>query len=188
MAGSVERKPMQDPQYAGAVDAVIDRALERQKIVGAVVLAMRGGDIVYRRAAGHANRETVVPMREDALFLYASMTKPLVAITALRLMEQGFLQLHDTVAQWLPDFRPALPDGSVPDITLHQLLTHTAGLSYAFIEAEDGAHRRRAAGLCARQRVALFGGDGCPGGGAGGCRRQAAAGAGCAIRDGAAGH
>ena len=133
---------MQDPQHAGAVDAVIDRALARQKIVGAVVLAMRGGDIVYRRAAGHANAEAAVPMREDALFLYASMTKPLVAIAALRLMEQGFLQLHDTVAQWLPHFRPALPDGSVPDITLHQLLTHTAGLSYAFIEAADGPYRR----------------------------------------------
>ena len=92
-------------------DTIIDRALARQKIVGAVVLAARGGEIVYRRAAGWADREQARAMTADALFLYASMTKPLVAATALRLMEQGFLQLHDTVAQWLPEFRPVLADG-----------------------------------------------------------------------------
>ena len=132
--------------HAGGTDAVIERALARHKIVGAVVLAARGGEIVYRRAAGWADRDTSRAMTDDALFLYASMTKPLVATTALRLMEQGFLQLHDTVAQWLPEFRPALADGSVPatvpDITLHHLLTHTSGLSYAFIEPEDGPYRR----------------------------------------------
>jgi len=123
-------------------DEVIDRAIDRHKIVGAVVLAARHGEIVYRRAAGWADRESARAMTDDALFLYASMTKPLVATTALRLMQQGFLQLHDTVAQWLPDFRPALAEGTAPDITLHHLLTHTSGLSYAFIEPEDGPYRR----------------------------------------------
>lgn len=123
-------------------DTVIDRAIERHKIVGAVVLAAHGGEIVYQRAAGWADRDGGRAMTSEALFLYASMTKPLVATTALRMIEQGFLQLHDTVAHWLPGFRPALPDGSVPDIALHHLLTHTAGLSYAFIEAEDGPYRR----------------------------------------------
>jgi CubicO group peptidase (beta-lactamase class C family) len=46
------------------------------------------------------------------------------------------------VTRWLPDFRPASPDGSRPEITIHHLLTHTSGLGYGLLEAEDGPYRR----------------------------------------------
>ena len=123
-----------------AVDSAIDRALAEQRIVGAVVLIARGGDIVYRRAAGLADRERGIAMQEDAVFRLASLTKPLVTAAALRMVELGKIALADPVTKYLPDFRPALPDGTTPAITLRQLLTHTAGLAYGFMQPPDGPY------------------------------------------------
>lgn len=124
------------------IDAAIDKALADRRIVGAVVLVAQGGDIVHRRAAGHLDREAGVAMREDAIFRLASITKPIVAAATLRLVEEGRLDLDAPVTAWLPDFRPALPDGTVPDIRLRHLLTHTSGLSYGFLEPAGSAYHR----------------------------------------------
>ena len=102
------------PARAPTIDAAIDQALADARIVGAVVLVARDGSIVYRRAAGLADRERNVPMREDAVFRLASLTKPLVTAAALRLAELGRIALDDPVTRYLPDFRPALPDGETP--------------------------------------------------------------------------
>ncbi|KML45204.1 beta-lactamase [Burkholderia cepacia] len=132
-----------DPALAGRVDAVLSRQLDTQRLVGAVVLVARHGELVYRRAAGFADRESRTPMREDTLFRLASVTKPIVSTAAMALVAQHKLSLDDDVTRWLPDFRPALPDGSVPAITVRQLLTHTAGLDYRFAEADaNGAYAR----------------------------------------------
>jgi CubicO group peptidase (beta-lactamase class C family) len=124
------------------IDRAIDRAIADRRIVGAVVLVALGGKIVHRRAAGHLDREAVTAMREDAIFRLASITKPLVAAATLRLVEEGRLDLDAPVTAWLPDFRPALPDGTVPEILLRHLLTHTSGLSYGFLEPADSAYHR----------------------------------------------
>lgn len=129
-------------QPGSHLDKVIDGALARGRIVGAVVLAARDGEIVYRRAAGSADRERGVPMRADAVFRLASLTKPLVAAAALKLADDETIDLAAPVTDWLPAFRPRLPDGTVPVITLQHLLTHTAGLSYGFLEPADGPYRR----------------------------------------------
>jgi CubicO group peptidase (beta-lactamase class C family) len=125
-----------------AIDSAIDRALAEARIVGAVVLVAQDGDIVYRRAAGLADRERGTPMREQAVFRLASLTKPLVTAAALRMVELGKIALADPVTRYLPDFRPALPNGDVPTITLRHLLTHTAGLSYGFMQPPDGSYHR----------------------------------------------
>src|SRR5436305_10587775 len=125
-----------------AIDSVIDRALGEARIVGAVVLVAQDGDIVYRRAAGLADRERGTPMREDAVFRLASLTKPIVTAAALRMVELGKIALADPVTRYLPDFRPALPDGTTPTITLRHLLTHTAGLAYGFMQPPDGPYHR----------------------------------------------
>jgi CubicO group peptidase (beta-lactamase class C family) len=62
------------------------------------------------------------------------VTKPIVSATALKLVEEGKLRLDDPVTRWLPGFRPRLTDGAEPIITIRQLLTHSAGLSYGFLE------------------------------------------------------
>ncbi len=122
------------------LDGVIDQAIAGNRIVGTVILVARNGDIVYRRAAGMADREAGREMPEDAIFRLASLTKPLVAATALALIERGTLGLDRLISDWLPDFRPRLLDGFTPDITIRHLLTHTAGLGYA-TDAPDDPYR-----------------------------------------------
>ncbi len=122
--------------------AAIDKALAERRIVGTVVLVARNGEIVYRRAAGYADRESGTAMREDAIFRLASIAKPIVTAAAMRLVEEGRLSLQSPVTQWLPAFHPALVDGSTPEITIHHLLTHTSGLGYAFLEPSDGPYHK----------------------------------------------
>jgi CubicO group peptidase (beta-lactamase class C family) len=127
---------------AARLDRVIERALSDKRIVGTVVLVARRGEIVYNRAAGFADREAGRPMQEDGIFLLASLTKPIVTATALRLIEDGRITLEDPVRRWLPAFAPRLADGRTPKITLHHLLTHSAGLTYVFMEPADGPYHR----------------------------------------------
>lgn len=127
---------------AAALDRALDRAIAEQRIVGTVVLVAHEGRIIYRRAAGMADRDVGTPMREDAIFLLASVTKPIVIVAAMRLIEGGHLGRDDPVTRWLPDFRPASRDGKTPVITIHQLLTHSAGLSYDFMQPVDGSYQR----------------------------------------------
>ena len=77
------------------------------------------------------------PMMLDTVFRWASLTKPLVAATALALMERGQLGLDDPVTRFLPDLKPRLPDGSAPPIRIRHLLTHTAGLAYPSLAPGD---------------------------------------------------
>ncbi|HEX8049226.1 serine hydrolase domain-containing protein [Rhizobium sp.] len=127
---------------AEGVDAAIDAALTDKRLVGAVVLISRNGEQIYRRAAGLADRENGVAMREETIFRLASVTKPIVTIAAMRLVEQGRIGLDDPITKWLPDFRPHLLDGSEAVIRIRHLLTHTSGVGYAFAEEEGGPYHR----------------------------------------------
>jgi CubicO group peptidase (beta-lactamase class C family) len=122
------------------VDKVIEDALAQQSIVGTVVQISLKGELVYSKAAGLADREQKRPMRENALFRYASVTKPIVSAVALILFSQGKLQLDDPVVKWLPSFRPKLPNGEFASITIQHLLTHTAGLTYRFFQEDKGTY------------------------------------------------
>ena len=124
------------------LDSVIDSVLDDQRIVGTVVLVSRQGELVYQRAAGLADREAGIPMREDAIFRLASLSKPMVSAAALAAVEQGILGLDDLVTKWIPEFRPSLADGTPAQIAIRQLLSHTAGFAYGFLEADDGPYHR----------------------------------------------
>jgi len=67
------------------LDHAIETALQDKRIVGTVVLVAEGGDIVYGRAAGFADREAGRPMEENCIFLLSSVAKPIVTAAALRL-------------------------------------------------------------------------------------------------------
>ena len=130
------------PASFAALDTAMTQAIDQQRVVGAVVLVAHQGKIVYHRAVGHADREQGRPMQENGIFHLASVTKPMVSVAALRLVEQGKLDLQAPVSRYLPKFQPHLPEGRTPPITIHQLLTHTAGLSYGLLEPSDGPYRR----------------------------------------------
>lgn len=122
------------------MDRAVDTAIRENRIVGAVVLVAKNGEVIYQRAAGLADRENATPMRADAIFRLASVTKPIVSVVIMHLVEAGLISLDDPVARWFPDFRPSLPDGAVPAITVRHLLTHTSGLSYRFQEPGGGEY------------------------------------------------
>lgn len=117
----------------------VERLLKQvhpQRLVGAVVLVREHGVLRHASATGLADRESVTPMQRDQLFRLASVSKPLLSTVILRLVAEGVLDLDISVQRWLPDFRPALADGTAPPISLRQLLSHSSGLGYRFLEAD----------------------------------------------------
>ncbi|AJK49390.1 serine hydrolase domain-containing protein [Burkholderia plantarii] len=127
---------------SGRLDAVFGRALSERRVVGAVGVVAQHGNLLYRRAHGLADREARRPMREDTLFRLASVTKPIVALAALRLVASGALALDAPVTRWLPGFRPMLANGEAPELTIHHLLTHTAGLGYWLLDGPGSPYDR----------------------------------------------
>lgn len=111
------------------VDSAVDAALGN-RIVGCVVLVQRHGQTVYARAAGLADREAGRMMAQDAVFRLASVTKPIVAACALRMVDLGLLRLDDPVTKFLRNFRPRCADGTEGEILIRHLLNHTSGLGY----------------------------------------------------------
>jgi CubicO group peptidase (beta-lactamase class C family) len=91
----------------------------------------------FQGGSGHADREAGIHVALDTVFRWASLTKPLVAASALALIERGQLDLDDPITRFLPDFEPRLPDGSAPTINVRHLLTHTAGLAYPSLAPDD---------------------------------------------------
>jgi CubicO group peptidase (beta-lactamase class C family) len=130
-------------KLAANLDAVIDRALADQRIVGTHVVVAIDGAVAYARAAGFLDREAGRPMAPRTIFRLASVTKPYVAVAALAAAEAGLLDLDAPVTRYLPAFRPKLRDGRTPVITVRQLMTHTSGLTYDL----SGATRPVSGGL-----------------------------------------
>lgn len=123
------------------LDKITQQAIDEKRIVGAVVLLAQQGKLIYQKAMGHVDKEADKGMTLDTIFLYASLTKPLVSAAAMRLIEEGVMALNDPVTKWLPVFEPKFKN-KTPEITLHHLLSHTAGLSYGFWEPlGKGAYR-----------------------------------------------
>ncbi|HCI53535.1 MAG TPA: serine hydrolase [Gallionella sp.] len=128
----------------GNIGKMIQGEIEQNKMAGAVVLVARHGKIAYFETFGRADTDR--PMQRDTMFRICSMTKPVVTLAVLQLYEEGKLLLSDPVAKYIPEFsRPKviemLPEGANPpfrlipakrDITIKDLLTHTAGMPYPF--------------------------------------------------------
>ncbi len=118
------------------IQAVVQHALDDRRLVGAVVLVARDGELIHRQAAGWADRESRRAMHVDALFRLSSVSKPIISTAALVLVAQERLDLDAGIGRWLPEFQPRLADGRPARITVRQLLSHTAGLGYRFLEAD----------------------------------------------------
>ncbi|MFW5405991.1 serine hydrolase domain-containing protein [Pectobacterium carotovorum] len=123
------------------IQAVVQQALDDGRLVGAVVLVARNGELIHQQAAGWADRESARPMALDAIFRLASVSKPIVSVAALALVAQGRLDLDEDVTRRMPTFQLRLADGSPARVTARQLLSHTAGLGYRFFEPHaDGPY------------------------------------------------
>jgi CubicO group peptidase (beta-lactamase class C family) len=131
----------------------LQRFIDDGVIPCAQTVIFRRGEIVLAQTQGWNSVEARKPLRPDAIFRLYSMTKPLVGVAVLQLFQDGRLDLHDPLAAYLPEFadmKVIHGDELVPadrPITLHHLLTHTAGLSYHFLLDDPIAERYLAAGL-----------------------------------------
>lgn len=123
------------------ITQTIKEAIYNQSIVGAVVMVAKDGKIIYEHADGFFDREAETPMFPEAIFRIASVTKLYVAVATMILVSKGKMKLDDSVDKFLPYFKPAFIDGSSPTITIRQLLNHTSGLSYSFLEPEGGSYQ-----------------------------------------------
>ncbi|MDR3670986.1 MAG: serine hydrolase [Holophaga sp.] len=104
------------PEFQRRLDAVVDGALAAERIAGTVLLACVDGRVVYRRAAGFLDPEAGRPMREDAIFRLASVSKVVVAAATLALVGQGRLALDDPAETILPAEMGRNHTGALPII------------------------------------------------------------------------
>src|SRR5712692_7674175 len=131
------------------INEVVQRYIESDQISGAVTMVSRKGRVAHFEAQGLMDIESKTPMRKDAIFRMASMSKPVTGVAILMLMEEGKLRLTDPVSQFIPEFKNAkvavakpLPPGPPPlgqplrepeiytvpaarEITIRDLMTHT---------------------------------------------------------------
>jgi len=140
---------------------VLQAEIDHQRLPGAVALIARRGKVALFEHLGVQNPATGVPMARDSIFRIYSMTKPLVSVAAMMLVEQGRLLLSDPVGKHLPAFRRlrvAQPGSLETEAvrqppTVHDLLRHTAGLTYEFLGAAPVQKAYAAANIGSRERT-----------------------------------
>ncbi len=137
---------------------VLQQHIDRAHLPGAVALVARRGRIGLLQALGRQDPATGAPMRTDSLFRIYSMTKPIVSVAAMMLVERGQLLLSDPVGRHLPEYAAQqvwTPQGPVPvrtPATVQDLLRHTAGLTYEFLGDAPVQQQYQALRLGSRRR------------------------------------
>jgi CubicO group peptidase (beta-lactamase class C family) len=125
-----------------AFTEVLRDAVEHKQIGGASALVARNGKIVYFAAVGVADTDGARPVAEDTIFRIASMSKPITSVTAMTLVEEGKLDVNDPVSKYLPEFKQSVlmtdlktgaTRAAAREITIHDLLTQTSGITYRFM-------------------------------------------------------
>ena len=151
-AGSV---PTAKPEEVGLsserlqrIDQMVQRRIAAGDLTGAVTIVARRGKVVHLNAQGVMDLESKKPMNSGSMFRIASMTKPVIGVAVMMLVEEGKLRINDPVSRYIPEFRGmrvAVAEGggrggaagaapkfyTVPatrEITIKDLLTHVSGL------------------------------------------------------------
>lgn len=130
-----------DPTRLERLSRLLDEYVNDQRLGGAVALVLQDGAPVFEKAVGFRDREQGVRMTADSLFRIASQTKAITSVAVLMLVEEGRIGLTDPVSRFIPAYATttvAVPgtNGGVTTvparrgITITDLLTHTAGISY----------------------------------------------------------
>ena len=121
---------------------------------GVLTAIMRKGKIVHLKTQGYMDVENEIPLQEDSIFRIASMTKPIASIALMILWEEGHFQLNDPVSKFIPSFsqtkvsstgdvsgKTGILENPKREITIRDMLTHTAGLANSYIGNRQ-AYRR----------------------------------------------
>ena len=151
------------PQRLRHLVDVLQDEVGRGRLPGAVALIARHGQVLLFETVGQQDPAQGWPMAQDAIFRIYSMTKPIVSVAVMMLVEQGKLLLTDPVAQHLPEFADVKVAGHINGHavlhrprhapTVHDLLRHTAGLTYEILGNEPIQRQYAQARLAARSRT-----------------------------------
>ena len=142
------------------IDDIISEDIKENKIPGAVVLVGNEDNIIFEKAYGIKNPETNEKYNTDDIFRIASMTKAITSIGILKLWEEGKIGLDDPIDEYIPKFENIeilesfnnedtsyTSKISTKKITIRQLLTHTSGIGYGFIDGNKSIksiyHKRK---------------------------------------------
>ncbi len=145
--------PVASPESVGMssqrldkINSAMQAEIDSKRLPGAVVMVARKGKLVYSKAFGNLNNSAQAPMQADSVFRIYSMTKPMVSVALMMLVEDGKVQLTDPVSKYLPSFKNPMvsvanleqpyngvafklvPANKEP--TIQDLLRHTSGLAY----------------------------------------------------------
>lgn len=148
------------PERLVRIGATMQRYVDEKRVAGTVTLFARHGQVIHFEAHGFADIEAKRPMTTDTIFRIASMSKAVTSAAIMMLVEEGLVSLEHPVSRYIPAFKKSVvavraPMGSwegapptlVPpkrEITIRDLLTHTAGISYGYGPA---AAQWKAAGI-----------------------------------------
>lgn len=127
------------------IKPAMQKYIDQQLVPGTVTIVARNGKVVHFEAQGYLDAENKIPMRKDALFRIASMTKPITSIALMMLWEEGKFQLNDPVEKFLPEFKNQKVNTNadvsnrtgtlIPTkrpATIRDMLTHTAGMANSY--------------------------------------------------------
>lgn len=136
------------------ISPVMQKYIDEELTPGVVTAVMRQGKLVHLETQGYMDVEAKKPMREDAIFRIASMTKPIASVALMILWEKGHFQLSDPVYKFIPSFKDVMvsttsdASGKTGElvkpkrpILIRDMLTHTAGLANSYI-GNTKAYRR----------------------------------------------
>jgi len=147
--GSAESVGMSSERIA-RIDSMCARAVRYGNVPGAVALIARNGKIVLWKAYGMADNQAGRMLKRDDIFRIASQSKAITSTAVMMLWEEGKFQLDDPISKYIPEFKnpqvlksfrysdtsfTTTPAKS--EITIRQLLTHTSGIGYGIIDADE---------------------------------------------------
>lgn len=138
-----------DPVRLTRIDNWMQSYVDAGKFPGSAMLLAKGGQIVHRHACGYRDVANQKPFSADSIVRIFSMTKPVTSVALMMLAEKGLFHLDAPVSDFIPEFADAcalIPNATALDQTepcapptLHQLATHTSGLTYSFNPGPLGA-------------------------------------------------
>jgi len=127
------------------IDSLFNFYTQSKKIPGGVALVARKGKVIYHKAFGRSDIEADKAQKTDDIFRIASMTKPITAVAAMMLYDEGKFSLDDPIEKFIPDFADMqildsinLTDSTFTahratnKITVRHLFTHSSGIGYGF--------------------------------------------------------
>jgi len=132
------------------LDAMLEEAIQKEKVPGLVAMVVKDGKIVYHSAKGFADVDVRAKMEKNSIFRIASQSKAITATAVMILWEEGRFRLDDPISKYIPEFKsPQVLNSfrfadtsytarpAAREITIRHLLTHTSGLGYGVIDGDE---------------------------------------------------